>query len=415
MRRAKLQLRFIGSLARVLIPFAGIAGTGCGNNSSDDAVLSETWDSAGVRIVANPRPADDSRLAWRIGPTPTVSIGVEAGEEPYMLHRANDATTLSDGRIVIANTGTNELRVFDAAGVHQATWGSSGEGPGEFAALAGVDTWPGDSIVAWDGRESSISVFDSAGGFARSFVLEWGGERPLEPRFAFSDGSFMGRAAEASGDGYRRSEVTYERREADGANRLSYGMHPGGESFMGFAGGIPIMLAGLPFSRFLLEGAWGPLVIITPNDDYQILAYDGADGSLARIVRREHTNRDPTRAEAEELFEKSLANSGLPEQALKAFREGFPSVPVVERFPAFAAILIDALDHLWVRETTLPGMERPAPLWTVFDPEGQVLGFVETPDGLTVLEIGPDYLLGRTTDDLGIESVQVWPLERSGG
>lgn len=43
---------------------------------------------------------------------------------------------------------------------------------------------------------------------------------------------------------------------------------------------------------------------------------------------------------------------------------------------------------------------------------GQALGFLETPAGLTILEIGADYLLGRATDNLEVESVQVWALER---
>ncbi len=416
MHRRQPQSRFKSALIRVLMPLAAIGGIACEDatetGGADASARAESRDSAGVRIVENARPADDSRLPWRIGPAPAVSIGVESGEEPYMLHEADDALTLPDGRIVIANTGTSELRVFDATGAHQATWGGSGEGPGEFAALAGVDAWQGDSIVAWDGRTAAVSVFDSDGGFGRSFVLETGEERPLTPRFAFRDGSFLGLTAEATGDGYRRSEVSYERRTADGAMLLSYGTHPGRESFFGFAGGMPIMLAGLPFSRFLVEGAWGDLVIISPNDDYEIRAYDGADGSLARIVRREHANRAPTYAEAEQLFEDNLARISLPEQALSSFREAFPNVPVVERFPAYDGILVDGLDHLWVREAKFTGTERPVPLWTVFDPEGRVLGFIETPDGLTILEIGADYVLGHTTDDLGVESVQVWPLER---
>ena len=63
-------------------------------------------------------------------------------------------------------------------------------------------------------------------------------------------------------------------------------------------------------------------------------------------------------------------------------------------------------------EATLPGMDRTAPLWTVLDPEGRALGFIEPPDGLTVCEIGTDYLLGLATDEMGVESVQVWELER---
>ena len=30
-------------------------------------------------------------------------------------------------------------------------------------------------------------------------------------------------------------------------------------------------------------------------------------------------------------------------------------------------------------------------------------------------EIGEDYILGRADDELGVESVQLWPLERRGG
>ena len=411
MRRRQWQSHFNSALTRVLIPLTVVGSAGC-EEAADVAVRAESRDSAGVRIVENPRAADESRLPWRIGSGPVVSIGVESGEEPYMLYDADDAMKLADGRIVVANTGTNELRAFDATGAHQATWGGAGGGPGEFAALAGIDRWPGDSIVAWDGRTGAISVFDSDGRFGRSFVLETEGESPLTPRFAFGDGSLLGRAADASGEGYRRSEVSYERRAGDGATLLSYGTHPGRESFFGFAGGMPVMLAGLPFSRYLVEGAWGDLVIISPNDDYEIRAYDAANGSLARIVRREHTHRVPTMAEATQLFEENLARSSVPEQVVNVLREAFPNVPLVDRFPAFDGILVDGLDHLWVHEARLTGTELPAPLWTVFDPEGRVLGLVETPDGLTILEIGADYILGRTTDDLGVESVQVRELER---
>ncbi len=48
----------------------------------------------------------------------------------------------------------------------------------------------------------------------------------------------------------------------------------------------------------------------------------------------------------------------------------------------------------------------------LFPPEGRVLGFVETPEGLGIYEIGQDYILGRSLDELGVEHVQVWPLKR---
>ena len=87
---------------------------------------------------------------------------------------------------------------------------------------------------------------------------------------------------------------------------------------------------------------------------------------------------------------------------------------MAETFPAFSSFIGDATGHLWVREYDFPGEARPAPLWTVFGPEGRVLGCIETPPGLRIFEIGADYILGRVRDELGVESVQVWPLRRSG-
>lgn len=131
-------------------------------------------DSAGIRIIENPRPADGSRLPWRIGREPSVSIGEFDGDDPYILHEANDAVMLPDRRVVVANTGTDEIRLYDAEGNHQITWGGSGGGPGEFEALVGIAPWPGDSILAWEARRSSSgradlwsgSVFDLAGSLA---------------------------------------------------------------------------------------------------------------------------------------------------------------------------------------------------------------------------------------------------------
>ena len=97
-----------------------------------------------------------------------------------------------------------------------------------------------------------------------------------------------------------------------------------------------------------------------------------------------------------------------PEQ----IRRQFASLPVPEHFPAFGSVMSDRAGYLWVREYDFPLEERPAPLWTVFDPDGQVLGFVETPKGLTIYEIDEDYILGKIRDDLGVESVQLWALER---
>ena len=132
-------------------------------------------DSAGIRIVENARPPDGSRLGWRIGPQPEVSIGEVMGDEPHLLTGASDATRLSDGRIVVVNRFTREPRVFDEAGIHLETWGGTGEGPGEFTPLTISHTAPlaGDSVIVWGIlHDPLMTVFDPAGNYERSFHPE---------------------------------------------------------------------------------------------------------------------------------------------------------------------------------------------------------------------------------------------------
>ncbi|MDE2874163.1 MAG: hypothetical protein OXQ93_01910, partial [Gemmatimonadota bacterium] len=316
-----------------------------------------------------------------------------------------------DGRIVIANAGTNELRVFDSAGVHLGTWGGDGEGPGEFTSLWGVEPWPGDSVVAWNRWTWAIWVFDAEGAVGRSYALD-SQPRALEPRVVLKDGSILGRTWAVAGDECRRSRETYELRRGEGGSPVEFGTHPGQEFHMGLGGGMALR-GSLPFGRAFWEVQWGERVILTTDDNYEIRAYDPSTGALARIVRREHENRAPTREDIDEAMEDALQRTGLIDRRrLELALRDCGSIPVLEQFPAFSQLLTDPLDHLWVREATFPGKDRPAPLWTVFDPEGRVLGFIETPEGLTVFEIGADYLLGHATDELGVESVQVWGLER---
>ena len=48
----------------------------------------------------------------------------------------------------------------------------------------------------------------------------------------------------------------------------------------------------------------------------------------------------------------------------------------------------------------------------MFDPEGVWLGPVTLPGRLQIVEIGPDYVLGTTRDELGVESVVMYDLDR---
>ena len=364
-------------------------------------------DSAGIRIIENASPPEGSRLLWRIGPEPTLTIGEVDGEEPYLLYGAGDATRLSDGRIVVVNGGTQELRAFDASGTHLATWGGTGEGPGEFQYLESVGRWPGDSIFAWTAPRLGISVFAPDGSFGRTFNMDGNGPQ----WFYFTPISVNGDGSVLAVFRPEADTMVVELRDDEGRTIANFGTHTNAEPHRIVEGERRLLFWKI-FGREPVYDTWGDLVVIGSTDRYELRAFR-ADGTLDRIVRRAHLPRAPTPDDVAAHIHEQLGrmSPGMPD----AYRRALPRVPVAEHFPAFASIMTDAVDHLWVEEYEFPGEERPGRLWTVFDPEGYALGFVETPEVVWIHEIGEDYILTWERDEMGVESVQLWPLDRGGG
>ena len=363
-------------------------------------------DSADVLIAENPRPPAESRLGWEIGPEPAVTIGSAEGEGPYRLDRVGMAATLPDGGIVVADGRSDEVRVFDADGVHLRSWGEYGKDPGEFDELYRVARWRGDSIAAWDRFPyRGVAIFDDEGNLGRMVALGMGG--PDRSISILRGGSFLAdywlqgeHGHGGHGSGLMVQEQVFEIRDADGARTASLDALPGREFFMAQNREMPVEMD-VAFSRSVYSAAWRDLALVSPNHRYELRAY-ATDGALRRIVRMEHTPVPVT--------------DSLVEIAREEWGDGyrFDGMPLPETLPAFATVLVDALDHLWVREYPVPGRVTPSPVWTVFDPEGLVLGFVETPRLLLLYEIGADYVLGRWFGEPRVVQVQVWPLRRGG-
>ena len=385
--------------------------TGCVETAGEVEPLgSEVRDSAGIVIVENEAPHPTSRLPWAIEPEPFVTIGAVEGDPAYQLFGVEDALRLDDGRILVANGGSSEIRVFDASGTHLDSWGGEGEGPGEFVGLTDVMRWPGDSIVAGDFRTYRLTIYDSRGRRGRTLGLTLGDE--LGPGTAVGvlpDGHVLVQSQISWTQQERvtalvRRSRDYVLLDAAGNGAANYGRHQDEEYFIR---GEEMAILRHPFRRSLHPAAWGERVVIAPSDRYEIRAYD-REGELTAIVRRDHDLVPPTQADLDEQNEARLAELDPDERPSMA--RLFEGMPLVEAFPAFSRVLADATHHLWVKEYTKPRDDTS--IWTVFDPDGRVLGLVETPPGLLVYDIGTDYLLGRATDDLDVEYVQLWRLTR---
>lgn len=400
---------------RTLLSVLALVGIACepADNGSDGGIRSIMRDSAGVAIVDTERPSLDTRLAWQVGTQPSLSIGAIDSGEADQLFRVTDATRLPGGRIAIANSGSNEIRVFNPDGSHAATWGGRGEGPGEFTSYSptAIAVWPGDSIGAANPWGLRLSLFDADGNHGRDVSLS----PPLMDIVDLLSGggifakSTSGLRPDLTGSsGLVRLDEEWGILSADGSQHAPLGEHPGVEWWAIFnsdgriQGGRPH-----PYGRSTMGTAWGDLVAIGNSERYEIKAFD-ADGTLIRIVRRKGELDGPSRADLDAYHARRYAD--MPDEERTTALNEVGDMPLVDSYPAFADIMSDRAGYLWVREYRVPDAEGP--VWAVFDPDGPLRGLVETPPGLRLFEIGNDYLLGWVSDDLGVEHVQVWPLRR---
>jgi len=98
---------------------------------------------------------------------------------------------------------------------------------------------------------------------------------------------------------------------------------------------------------------------------------------------------------------------------LKAWFDGLV-LPRVK--PALSKVMADAVGRIWTLEYTTPATW--AARWNVFAPDGALLGFVDTPNGFTVMDIGGDYVLGAFLGPDGKHRVSLYSLterRRPGG
>ena len=143
-------------------------------------------DSAGIRIVENPFPHQEQHV-WQFSESPEVDIGVFDGEEAYQLYRVCGAARLSDGAIIVGNSGTQELRWYDAERVYRKQAGGKGGGPGEFDHLGLLRLYRGDSLITWDPTARRVTVFANDGSLGRVTPLN----AFAIMRGVFADGSFF--------------------------------------------------------------------------------------------------------------------------------------------------------------------------------------------------------------------------------
>jgi hypothetical protein len=381
-----------------------------------------TRDSAGIRIIENAKPVWTSGREWRLSEKPIVTIG--GGSGPDSLARIVGVTRLSDGRIVVAEQTTLQLRFYDKAGRHLKSVGGKGESEEQFRYMSSMTRLAADSVAVDMPRMASI--FAPNGVFVRR--VEFGPFAPgtLQTPFVAALARF--------GNGHAVvADYPQGKRRPAGAQRWV----DSASLFLTDAKGAVVRPLGNAAVVILVAGTtnpspvdFGPQAVYASNgrsiywgfpSEYDIRVYD-ANWKLERIIRRAWTPRALSRDEIDAYVDGWMKmwsrKSGAEREAERAEMRGnyYP-----EYLPAYSAFVATSTGEILVREPDLTGapgcwclngIPSVPSRWSVFDATGRWLGDMSMPPRFVPLEVGADYVLGRSRDADNVPRAVMYRLEK---
>jgi hypothetical protein len=124
----------------------------------------------GVKVTINPDYPIEGRYTY--GMIENLSIGVEEGEDCYLLNQPLDLKVSGAGNIYILDWGDTRIQAYDKNGRFLCTIGRKGKGPGEFELPASFDLSPDGKIFLLDSRNRRISQMDTTGNYLNGFRFE---------------------------------------------------------------------------------------------------------------------------------------------------------------------------------------------------------------------------------------------------
>jgi hypothetical protein len=369
--------------------FALIACGACGESSSRDARIPE----------------------WTLGASPSVRIGVADGGPAYTLDRVVGALRLPDGRIVVADAGSRELRVFSAEGQHLISLGGRGKGPGEFDALTWAGHMRGDTVATWDHGLLRWSLFTPAG-FVGSVAPD---PQPdgMFPRAigVLSDGSFVLASGWNVGvlaggvAGVRRDTTTITRYGRDGRSLGVVVRVPGREEYLK-SGGAGFSTNPVPFARETYLAVAGQGIWLGDSERFRV-ERRSPEGRVVGVVADESQGAPIGVADVERYKRDRLARITV-DSYRKQQEEVLAEVPFPSTAPAFGGLIADG-GGVWISDFSPRDAGRT---WRIFDANGREVAILRTPKGLELMQVTDDYVVGWALGENDVERVLVYELTR---
>lgn len=351
---------------------------------------------------------------WTVGPRPVVEIGDDA-DPPRQFNRIGSVRRLADGSIVVANSGSSEIRVFGPRGDYLRTISRKGQGPGELNILSQL-ILAGDTIIAPEAQPgASVVHFFSPTGFLSRVQLKAPGRGGISIVGRFSDGRF----AVAPGfrvlpelpvgtmytDTVRLGTI----RLAETATPAWIGDFPSSEIWLVDSPFVP----GRPFPVDFFFGLRRARAVSgnrlwvgdSRTGTIKLFASDGKPaGTLTVPIASRGFRADVLdRAKAVQL---AAATSRIDTVLVN----GRYAAPRPRQVPRFTELVPGPRGEMWVRLFE----EDPAEptQFVVLNEAGRAVGRVALPRGFTAQDIGDEYVLGVHRDEDGVEHVVEYALHR---
>lgn len=358
-----------------------------------------------------------------LDPEPLVEVNELTQGVDSELYRVLDAQLLADGRLVLLNAGTQEIRIYDPSGALVARAGRRGEGPGEFTVPVSLRASVDGTIHVFDRGTARVTVFGPDLEVQETHRLSGVGSnrfpvgnrmRPLRdggvPR-ALSLRSVYDLAR--SGPGLRRDSLRLViDHPVEGVTELARAALV--DRFR-LSDGIGIAPS-IPFGPRALVGA-GPEAVVLGTTHSQEFRVIDASGRSVRTVHAEGRLRE-VRSEDWAAFQDSLmtwsANwvspVGHDPRRNGLYRKFLREAPRHPTYPIFRALRVGDAGRLWLEQAEAgPSGDR---IWQRVDAEGRVAR-LSLPPSWRPLDFGANHVIVRKEDEYGIESVFVYAF-RSG-
>jgi len=360
--------------------------------------------------VAAPQPPQ-----WTVDSAPAVSIG--GGDGPADLLRVVGALRLPDGRIVVANHGTHDVRLYSATGRIEASFGRKGSGPGEFENIG----WLGrvvDTILVYDGSHRRITRirFGAKSPLVGITRVVSTSDRPFSIAGRLSSGEWLattGISPTFEGPpGVRRLPGSVGVVPPDGAGAVRWvATMPSGAVFVhsptGRLEGASVGL--IAFSPFLVAEAQDNILWIGDTAADTLLRYSGGRGPPA-VIRLDLPRRPMTKAIAERSLAAQLAETRPAGHAFARAAHSAPNLPAA--LPTFGSLTAPSGGtELWVSEHRV--VPADSIIFHVLGPDGRRIGQVVAPARFSLTDAGPDWILGIARDSDDVEYVRMFRLTRS--